>query len=100
MLRFLGLLSLASLTAATAAHPQTPKKPSHHLFVWTGDPAKVGNNFVVVVDADPASPAYGKLVTSVATDQKSTKAHHSEYEMPASTVRVSRSFVVLWIAFQ
>jgi hypothetical protein len=52
--------------------------------VWVGDPAKTGNNFLAVFDADPASGTYGRLVTSVSTDQKSSKAHHTEYEMPAS----------------
>lgn len=84
MLRGLQMLILISLAAGVAAQARTAKEPTHHLFVWTGDPAKTGHNFVVVVDADPASPTYGKLVTSVATDQKSVKAHHTEYEMPAS----------------
>ena len=84
MLRSLQMLCLASLAVAEPAHSQVAKPSSHHLFVWTGDPAKTGKNFVVVVDADPASPTYGKLVTSVATEQKSVKAHHTEYEMPAS----------------
>lgn len=84
MLRGLQTLSLVLLAVGAPAHSQTAKEPTHHLFVWTGDPAKTGNDFVVVVDADPASPNYGKLVTSVATDQKSAKPHHTEYEMPAS----------------
>ena len=84
MLRGLQMLILGSLTISAAAHAGAAKEPAHHLFVWTGDTAKTGNNFVVVVDADPASPTYGKLVTSLATDQKSAKAHHTEYEMPAS----------------
>ena len=84
MLRGLQMLILASLTLGAAAQAQTAQKAAHHLFVWIGDPAKTGNNFVAVVDADPVSPTYGKLVTSVATDQKSVKAHHTEYEMPAS----------------
>ena len=83
MLRGLKILILASLAVGAAAPSQTTGS-DHHLFVWTGDPAKAGNDFMVVVNADPASPAYGKLVTSVGTDQKSSKAHHTEYEMPAS----------------
>ncbi|MDQ3045158.1 MAG: hypothetical protein M3R06_08425 [Chloroflexota bacterium] len=83
MLRALILLVLTALLAAPVA-AQTAKEPGHFLFVWTGDQAKEGNDFLLVVDADPASPTYGKLVTSVATDQKSMKAHHTEYEMPAS----------------
>ena len=83
MPRGLKILILASLAVGAAAPSQTTGS-DHHLFVWTGDPAKAGNDFMVVVNADPASPAYGKLVTSVGTDQKSSKAHHTEYEMPAS----------------
>ena len=84
MLRVLLILALASLTLSGMAPSQTAKKPGHYVFVWAGDQAKQGNDFLLVVDADPASPRYGELVTSVATDQKSMKAHHTEYEMPAS----------------
>ncbi len=38
----------------------------------------------MVIDADPASPDYGKLVSSVATDQKSVNPHHTNYEMPVT----------------
>ena len=84
MLRVLLTIALASLTLSGMAPSQTAKKPGHYVFVWAGDQAKQGNDFLLVVDADPASPRYGELVTSVATDQKSMKAHHTEYEMPAS----------------
>ena len=84
MLRHLRMLIIASLTVSAAVHSQAVRAPEHHLFVWTGAPAGSGNDFVAVVDADPASPTYGRLVTSAATDQQSVKAHHTEYEMPAS----------------
>ena len=84
MLRALLILMLSTWALASAADAQGAARPGHYLFVWTGDPAKSGQDFLIVVDADPASPAYGKLVTSVATDQQSTNAHHTEYTMPAS----------------
>lgn len=84
MFRGFRLFALASLALGAAAQSQPAKATDRYLFVWVGDPAKTGNDFLAVVDADPASPAYGKLVTSVGTDQKSSKAHHTEYEMPAS----------------
>jgi DNA-binding IclR family transcriptional regulator len=37
-----------------------------------------------VIDADPASPTYGQLLASAATDQTSNNPHHTEYWMPAS----------------
>ena len=54
----------------------------HYLFAWAGDVAKQGNDFLAVIDADPGSPAYGQLVTAVATDQKTMQVHHTEYTMP------------------
>src|SRR5689334_7256709 len=84
MLRAILMLLASLLAFGSPAHSQTPAKAGHYLFVWAGDQAKVGNDFLAVVDADPASPTYGKLITSVATDQKTVLPHHTEYEMPPS----------------
>jgi hypothetical protein len=70
------LLCLFSWTAPSRA------APGHYLFVFTGDQAKQGNDFLAVIDADPASASYGHLLTSVVTDQKSVRPHHTEYVMP------------------
>jgi hypothetical protein len=56
----------------------------HYLFAWTGALNHDGNDFLAVVDAEPHSPTYGKLVTTLATDQKTMKIHHTEYVMPES----------------
>ena len=56
----------------------------HFLFAWTGDEKQEGNDFLAVIDADPASATYGKLVASAGTDQKTVRIHHTEYVMPAS----------------
>ena len=56
----------------------------HYMYAWTGDVALKGNDFLAVIDADPASPSYGRLVTTLATDQKTMQVHHTEYTMPAS----------------
>lgn len=72
-----GCLAFASVSAHAAAE-------GSYLFVWTADLSKEGKDFLAVIDADPASPTYGKLATSVGTDIKSVRIHHTEYEMPAS----------------
>ena len=54
------------------------------MFVWTGDSAQKGNDFLAVLDADPSSASYGRLITTVGTDQQTMNAHHTEYVMPAS----------------
>ncbi len=84
MVRIVVAAVLSWLVLAAPAHAKVADKSGHYLFVWTGDQANQGNDFLTVVDADPASANYGKLVTSVATDQKSVRAHHTEYEMPDS----------------
>ena len=83
MLRAVTLL-LAGLSLTTPAQAEPAKTSGHYLFVWNQDRAKEGNDFLAVIDADPGSAHYGHLITSIATDQKSIRAHHTEYEMPAS----------------
>jgi len=63
---------------------QKPAESGHYLFAWTGDVANKGNDFLAVIDADPASSSYGHLVTTIVTDQQTKLIHHTEYTMPAS----------------
>jgi hypothetical protein len=58
--------------------------PGHYMFAWAGDQAKKGNDFLAVIDGDPSSASYGRLVTTLATDQQTKLVHHTEYTMPAS----------------
>ena len=58
--------------------------PGHFMFAWTGDLDHKGNDFLAVIDADPTSPSYGKLITTAVTDQPTKQIHHTEYVMPAS----------------
>jgi len=84
MLRFVLPLALALAATMTSQTAQDQKSVGHYMFAWTGDKEKKGNDFLVVIDADPASPAYGHLVTTLGTDQRTTNAHHTEYTMPVS----------------
>jgi hypothetical protein len=86
MLRCLTALALASLLFATPAilAEKTTGVSKHSLFVWMGDRDKKGNDFLLVVDADPQSPTFGRMLTALETDQKTVRPHHTEYTMPAS----------------
>ena len=75
------LLTAVALQVGAQAAAQT-QHPSHYLFVWTGDVSNRGNDFLAVIDADPESPAYGQLVTTLPTDQQTKLVHHTEYVMP------------------
>lgn len=79
------IIALAAAALLFTSPGQAATK-GHYLFVWTADQAKQGNDFLAVIDADPASPTYGKLVSGVGTDIKSVRIHHTEYEMPASAM--------------
>jgi hypothetical protein len=77
------LLFLCASNLPMQSQEQQTKAPGHYMFAWAGDAANQGNDFLAVIDADPASPSYGHLVTTVATDQQTKLVHHTEYTMPA-----------------
>jgi hypothetical protein len=99
-MRSLVLVALGGCALAGAAASAGPATaPGHYLIVWAGDRARVGNDFLAVIDADPGSASYGHLVTTLATDQRTVRVHHTEYAMPASGMLfandhdVGRSFI-------
>lgn len=82
-LQALAALGVSFAIAAGAAYAESADA-QHFLFIWAGDKAKQSHDFLVVIDADPRAPTYGKLVASVETDQVTVRPHHTEYTMPAS----------------
>jgi hypothetical protein len=86
MPRFLFAITLIVCVVNVPVQSQDQKStaPGHYLFVWSGDAALKGNDFLAVIDADPSSASYGHLVTTLATDQQTMRVHHTEYTMPAS----------------
>ena len=85
-MRSLAMLALVSPLLAAPLAAETPPTPAapHALFVWAGDKEKKGNDFLLVLDADPRSPQYGRMLTALATDQRTVRPHHTEYTMPES----------------
>jgi len=77
--RWMGGIAVSALIWTYAASGATA---GHYMFVWAGDSAGQAEDFLTVFDADPASPAYGTPVASVASGIKSQQAHHTEYWMP------------------
>lgn len=59
-------------------------KPSRYLYVWAGTgqaPHGHGANFLAVINADPTSPDYGKVIDVVAADS-GAMPHHAEFVLP------------------
>jgi hypothetical protein len=57
--------------------------PGHYLFAWAGDTTGRGEDFIAVIDGEPTSPGYGRLIASAASGIRSQQVHHTEYWMPA-----------------
>jgi hypothetical protein len=77
-------LVFCAVSISVQSQNQKAAGPGHYMFTWTGDAAHKGNDFLAVIDANPSSPSYGHLVTTLATDQQTMRVHHTEYTMPAS----------------
>lgn len=59
--------------------------PSKYLFVWAGPPghtAAGGSDFLVVIDANPESSTYSKILTSTEVGTPGAMAHHTELSLP------------------
>ena len=78
------VLALCAAVLPLHSQDQSATASGHYLFAWAGDADNKGNDFLAVIDADPASTTYGHLITTLATDQQTALIHHTEYEMPAS----------------
>src|SRR2546426_6292576 len=51
------------LLSACARHPESPLFTGEpYLLVWAGDADRQSSDFLAVLDADPTSPSYGKVL--------------------------------------
>jgi hypothetical protein len=69
-----------------------PKTPGIYLFVWAGDKDDKASDFLGVIDADPASAAYGSIVASLPVGESGTHPHHTEHVMPATQHLLANGF--------
>src|SRR5579862_965752 len=89
MRRLLPLLTIVVclvIPSLSAPKPNSSSQSGHYLFVCAGDRALRGKDFLAVIDADPSSPNYGHLLTTLATDQTTLRVHHTEYVMPENAM--------------
>lgn len=76
----LGAAAPAPVAAAAAA------RPGSYVYVWAGDADEKDSDFLAVVDADPASATYAKIVSTVPVGARATMPHHTEYESPPANM--------------
>lgn len=63
--------------------------PDRHetvLYVWTSDADQKDPDFLTVLDANPASKSYGKVITTVSTGSPGNEAHHFGYTANADRI--------------
>lgn len=91
---------LSSTGLAATAEPAASQSPARYLYAWSGDADEKDSDFLAVIDVDPASPGYGKVVATATIGAKATMPHHIEYETPpdatlfANGWKSGRSFVL------
>jgi hypothetical protein len=74
-------------------------RPSDYLFVWAGAENENESDFLAVIDANPDSPDYGDIISSVQAGVKGA-AHHSEHVMPrgdslfVNSFEAGKSFII------
>ncbi len=56
------------------------------LYVWAGDADERDPDFLAVVDADPASPGYGRILTTVPVEGRGNVPHHTEHALTGTTL--------------
>ncbi|HUL02343.1 MAG TPA: selenium-binding protein SBP56-related protein [Gemmatimonadales bacterium] len=95
LLAVLPLLAAAGSRNATAGRSDESVfvnglKPGQHeslLYVWTSDPDAKDPDFLSVIDANPASPTYGKVIaTAPTTGSTGNEAHHFGYTADADRI--------------
>jgi methanethiol oxidase len=63
-----------------------PGERERYLYVWTRDASGAGSDFIAVVDADPASASFGRIVATAPTGSSGNEAHHFGYTENANRI--------------
>jgi 56kDa selenium binding protein (SBP56) len=95
--RTLAVSALAVCAVISLAHAKKPSSASSngspYLFVWAGDEARQASDFLSVIDANPSSPQYGRIVRTVPVGITGSMPHHFEYEFPQSNLLFANGWV-------
>ncbi len=88
------LLPIYSISVQDRSQGRSAVAADHgsFLFVWAGDDAQKGSDFLAVIDADPVSPHYGQVVTSLPVPGPTGTPHHTELEMPPGGSLLANAF--------
>lgn len=76
---------LPFVVIGAAAKPKPQAKPARYIYVWSGNAMKdkKGLDMVAVIDVDPSSAKYGRVINVLTVDSAAVMPHHAELELPA-----------------
>jgi selenium binding protein SBP56 len=87
-------LCFTGISRASETKAAPPKfEGSSYLFVWAGDAARQSTDFLAVIDANPSSPSYERIVRTVSVDETGIMPHHTEYEFPQGNMLIANGWV-------
>lgn len=89
------VVALNSWSAPPPASKTSQSRPtaSPYLLVWGGDSDHKRPDFLAVIDADPASRTYGRIVNRLPVSGSGMMPHHTEYEFPDSGILFANGWV-------
>src|SRR6185295_9088070 len=68
--------AVAGVLAGCARQPETPLfTGEQYLVVWAGDADRQNADFLAVLDADPTSPSYGKVLKTYPVRSRGNEPH-------------------------
>lgn len=82
-----------AVAAAEAAPSPADAAPAGYLFAWAGDADRADSDFLVVLNADPGSEDYGRVITTLPVGRSGTMPHHTEHRMPDSGLLFANGFM-------
>jgi hypothetical protein len=95
-----GAAAVGLVFAACARQPATPPFTGEpYLLVWAGDADRQSSDFLAVLDADPRSPSYGKVLRTVPVRSRGNEPQSLNDELRpdrrvfASGILTNRTFV-------
>ncbi|HUF11236.1 MAG TPA: selenium-binding protein SBP56-related protein, partial [Rhodothermales bacterium] len=86
------LLLALLLCVARKSDAQTPAG-GRYLIAWAADADHKESDFLAVLDADPNSPVYGSILTTLPVGAVGTHPHHTEHRMPADNILFANGFM-------
>src|SRR5215470_18014620 len=94
------VVAILGIAVGCARHPKEPPFTGEpYLLVWAGDADRQNSDFLAVLDADPTSPSYGKVLRTYPVRSRGNEPQallrvpRADRRVFASGVLTNRTFV-------